>query len=241
MRPTLSLQLYAEPFVSAGDYGAFKELVDGRNPVYSAPLLAVRVRRTTRTSTTVRSGRPTCCAGNTGRARRSSSSGSRRAKEASTTARSGSAATSTTSSARREERVPRQAGVLVELLASSFELATRSSDELEARTRIATELTGLASRFGAFVAERHPFALARRARRVRGDRRRARAAGRGRDRRAASRAAARADARLQRARVPPDLPTPRRGRRRDAPRAGARPSCSTRATAFCAARRSKRR
>jgi Domain of unknown function (DUF5916)/Carbohydrate family 9 binding domain-like len=36
MRPTLSLQLYAEPFVSAGDYSSFKELVDGRNPVYSA-------------------------------------------------------------------------------------------------------------------------------------------------------------------------------------------------------------
>jgi hypothetical protein len=34
MKPTLSLQLYAEPFVSAGDYSAFKELVDGRNPVY---------------------------------------------------------------------------------------------------------------------------------------------------------------------------------------------------------------
>ena len=35
MKPTLSLQLYAEPFVSAGDYSAFKELVDGRNPVYA--------------------------------------------------------------------------------------------------------------------------------------------------------------------------------------------------------------
>ena len=35
MKPTLSLQLYAEPFVSAGDYGAFKELVDGRNPIYA--------------------------------------------------------------------------------------------------------------------------------------------------------------------------------------------------------------
>jgi len=34
MKPTLSLQLYAEPFVSAGGYGAFKELVDGRNPEY---------------------------------------------------------------------------------------------------------------------------------------------------------------------------------------------------------------
>jgi hypothetical protein len=30
MRPTLSLQLYAEPFVSAGDYSGFKELVNGR-------------------------------------------------------------------------------------------------------------------------------------------------------------------------------------------------------------------
>jgi hypothetical protein len=35
MRPTLSLQLYAEPFVSAGGYGAFKELVHGRNASYS--------------------------------------------------------------------------------------------------------------------------------------------------------------------------------------------------------------
>jgi hypothetical protein len=30
MTPTLSLQLYAEPFVSAGDFSAFKELVNGR-------------------------------------------------------------------------------------------------------------------------------------------------------------------------------------------------------------------
>jgi hypothetical protein len=35
MSPTLSLQLYAEPFVSAGDYSAFKELVNGRALVYS--------------------------------------------------------------------------------------------------------------------------------------------------------------------------------------------------------------
>lgn len=35
IRPTLSLQLYAQPFVSAGDYTRFKELVDGRNPVYA--------------------------------------------------------------------------------------------------------------------------------------------------------------------------------------------------------------
>jgi hypothetical protein len=35
MTPTLSLQVYAEPFVSAGDYTNFKELVDGRAPEYS--------------------------------------------------------------------------------------------------------------------------------------------------------------------------------------------------------------
>ena len=34
MTPNLSLQLYAEPFVSAGDYSAFKELVDGRSLDY---------------------------------------------------------------------------------------------------------------------------------------------------------------------------------------------------------------
>jgi len=35
MSPTLSLQLYAEPFVSGGDYDRYKEMVDGRNPVYA--------------------------------------------------------------------------------------------------------------------------------------------------------------------------------------------------------------
>jgi hypothetical protein len=35
MTPNLSLQTYAEPFVSAGDYTNFRELVDGRNPVYA--------------------------------------------------------------------------------------------------------------------------------------------------------------------------------------------------------------
>ncbi len=34
MTPNLSLQVYAEPFVSAGDYSNFKELVDGRAPGY---------------------------------------------------------------------------------------------------------------------------------------------------------------------------------------------------------------
>ena len=34
MTPNLSLQVYAEPFVSAGEYSNFKELVDGRAPSY---------------------------------------------------------------------------------------------------------------------------------------------------------------------------------------------------------------
>ncbi|MGH9386277.1 MAG: DUF5916 domain-containing protein [Vicinamibacterales bacterium] len=34
MTPNLSLQVYAEPFVSAGAYSAFKELADGRAPRY---------------------------------------------------------------------------------------------------------------------------------------------------------------------------------------------------------------
>jgi Domain of unknown function (DUF5916)/Carbohydrate family 9 binding domain-like len=36
MTPNLSLQLYAQPFVSAGDYDRFKEVVDPRNPVHAA-------------------------------------------------------------------------------------------------------------------------------------------------------------------------------------------------------------
>jgi hypothetical protein len=35
MTPNLSLQTYAEPFVSAGDYTNFRELVDGRAPAYA--------------------------------------------------------------------------------------------------------------------------------------------------------------------------------------------------------------
>lgn len=35
MTPNLSLQTYAEPFISAGDYTNFRELVDGRNPTYA--------------------------------------------------------------------------------------------------------------------------------------------------------------------------------------------------------------
>ena len=33
LRPTLTLQIYARPFVSAGAYSNFKELTDGRAPV----------------------------------------------------------------------------------------------------------------------------------------------------------------------------------------------------------------
>ena len=34
MTPNLSIQIYAEPFVSAGDYHGFKELADGRTREY---------------------------------------------------------------------------------------------------------------------------------------------------------------------------------------------------------------
>ncbi len=34
LSPTLSLQLYARPFVSGAGYSGFKELVDGRNAIY---------------------------------------------------------------------------------------------------------------------------------------------------------------------------------------------------------------
>ena len=35
LRPTLSLQLYAQPFVSGGAYSNIRELVDGRNSTYA--------------------------------------------------------------------------------------------------------------------------------------------------------------------------------------------------------------
>ena len=35
LTPRLSIQFYGAPFVSAGDYGPFKELVDGRAPAYA--------------------------------------------------------------------------------------------------------------------------------------------------------------------------------------------------------------
>ena len=39
--PTLSLQLYAQPFVSAGDYGEFKRITDPRAPRYADRFVAV--------------------------------------------------------------------------------------------------------------------------------------------------------------------------------------------------------
>ena len=86
MTPNLSLQTYAEPFVSAGDYTNFRELVDGR----AAGLRATGTQPyaytgDASTSTSARSGRPTCCGGSTSRARRSSSSGSRAGASDSTT------------------------------------------------------------------------------------------------------------------------------------------------------------
>ncbi len=57
MTPNLSLQVYAEPFVSAGEYSNFKELVDGRAEL-RGPLPAVRLRAATPTST-IRSFRTT--------------------------------------------------------------------------------------------------------------------------------------------------------------------------------------
>ena len=40
MSPTLSLQIYAEPFVSAGEYTNYKELVDGRAEDFAVTLRA---------------------------------------------------------------------------------------------------------------------------------------------------------------------------------------------------------
>ena len=91
--PALSIQLYAEPFVSAGDYSNFKELVNGRSKSYEGryqpyayngnPNFNYRSFRTTNV-----------CAGSTSRVPRSSSSGNRAANALSIAARSISIATS---------------------------------------------------------------------------------------------------------------------------------------------------
>ena len=46
--PSLSIQLYAEPFVSAGDYSNFKELVDGRRSRTKGGYAPTRLRRQSR-------------------------------------------------------------------------------------------------------------------------------------------------------------------------------------------------
>ena len=76
MTPNLSLQVYAEPFVSAGDYSNFKELVDGRAGTTTTAIGRMRTPATP-TSTSARSARPTCCGGNTSPVRRCSWCGSR--------------------------------------------------------------------------------------------------------------------------------------------------------------------
>ena len=43
LSPRLSIQIYAQPFVSAGDYCDFKELVDGRTQDVRRPLPPVRL------------------------------------------------------------------------------------------------------------------------------------------------------------------------------------------------------
>ncbi len=102
MTPNLSLQTYAEPFVSAGDYTKFRELVDGRAAEYADRYQPYDYTGDASTSTSARSGRRTCCGGSTSRARSSSSSGSRAGRSRSTsTATSTSPATSTACSRRR--------------------------------------------------------------------------------------------------------------------------------------------
>ena len=86
--PQLSVQIYAAPFVSAGDYDRLQAA--GRTAAPRATRIATR-RSPTRaipTSTTGRSAPPTSCAGSTSPARRCSSSGSRGAKTCSTRAAS---------------------------------------------------------------------------------------------------------------------------------------------------------
>ena len=84
MTPTLSIQIYAEPFVSAGNYSEFQGAGRRRAPVIRGALRAVSRIPAIPTSTTGRSGRPTCSAGSTSRARRCSSCGSRGGKGTST-------------------------------------------------------------------------------------------------------------------------------------------------------------
>ena len=117
---------------------SFKELVDGRAAVYSAALRAVRATpTTTRTSTTVRSAPPTCCAGNTGPARRCSSSGSRGAR---TTLEPGGFRFGRDFrdifGVAAEERVPRQAGVLAELLQTALEVHVAPSRRVRRPQRL---------------------------------------------------------------------------------------------------------
>ena len=93
MSPTLSLQIYAEPFVSAGEYTNYKELVDGRAEDWQSRYAPYAYAgnadfnfRSFRTTNVLRWA--------IAPARASSSSGNRDGKRTSPSASSGSAATS---------------------------------------------------------------------------------------------------------------------------------------------------
>ena len=85
--PELSVQIYAAPFVSSGDYDRFKQLVERPRAALRGSLRSRSSTPGTRTSTTARSARPTWCAGSTSPVRRCSWSGSRAAKRRSATGR----------------------------------------------------------------------------------------------------------------------------------------------------------
>ena len=80
MTPNLSVQVYAQPFVSSGLYEQFKELVERPRRRLRRPLRAVRVRRLAGLQGLCRSAPRTSCAGSTSPAPRCSSSGSRVAR-----------------------------------------------------------------------------------------------------------------------------------------------------------------
>ena len=123
--PQLTVQVYAAPFVSAGDYDRLQAARQRPRRAVRGPLRADRRTRPTPTSTTARSAPPTSCAGNTSPARRCSSSGSRDAKTCSTPAASGSVRDfGGVFGAPGAQRVPRQVELL-DQTSSCFDHCTR--------------------------------------------------------------------------------------------------------------------
>ena len=99
--PQLSVQVYAAPFVSAGDYDRFKQLVNGRAARYEDRYAPIALRRQPGLQLPLVPHHQRPALGIQARARRCSSSGSRGAKTCSTPAASSSAPTSAACSARR--------------------------------------------------------------------------------------------------------------------------------------------